>query len=292
MERTDVEDWADPRPNWADKYPLFAAPATGDGSLAELQEAGSITVCAQTDIRPLVYVDGASDDPIGYEVDLLSAAADLLGIEDVKYVNVPFASYIPALQADQCDMLMGGLSPRSDRAGAPGVTFTYAYDHFASALVAAKGSGIDDVSELKGQRIAAVSNSLQASDAATLLDGIGGGEVLDLEDEASVELAVLNGTAQAAVVNLTGFSVSPMAEDLMTLDHQFPSDPPAEFGDEYDVNPYLWGTEAAVTPTSSGDLNVALSVAFDQLHSDGTAQAIYEEWNVYQEGTFDVVHSD
>ena len=57
-DKTTIKSWIDPRPcDWAQKFPLFAPPATGDGSLERVQNAGNLTICAETDQPPGVYAD-------------------------------------------------------------------------------------------------------------------------------------------------------------------------------------------------------------------------------------------
>jgi ABC-type amino acid transport substrate-binding protein len=125
---TTVKSWVDPRPcDWAQKYPLFSPPSTGDGSLERVQKAGQLTICAETDQPPGVYKDPATSKLIGYEPDILQNLVERLGIKKYSYVEVQFPNYIPAIQAKKCDAVVGVIGITSQRAKAPGMKYTWPY---------------------------------------------------------------------------------------------------------------------------------------------------------------------
>ena len=150
-DKTKIKDWADPRPAaWTNTYPLFGPVTTGDGSLKRIQDNGTLKVCAVTSSRPYLFLDTKTQEPIGSDADFSKAVTEQLGIPKFTFVNVDFASLIPALSANRCDVIINSLLIRSDRAKAPGVRYTTPYGFIFDELVVRKDSAVQDDRRLQG----------------------------------------------------------------------------------------------------------------------------------------------
>ncbi|SER84703.1 polar amino acid transport system substrate-binding protein [Propionibacterium cyclohexanicum] len=77
---------------------------------------GELAICtALSTGNPPTYFTDASNKPTGAEIDMANWVAANLGLTP-KYVDVAFASIIPALQAGKCDVIMSSLYIKPDRA--------------------------------------------------------------------------------------------------------------------------------------------------------------------------------
>lgn len=96
---------------WITSAPVMAAPLDIPMPSA-YADSHQITFCANFTNPPReFYEDG---EPAGADVDLALAMADRIGL-DVKWLQVKFAGLITALQAGQCDMIVGELFMKPER---------------------------------------------------------------------------------------------------------------------------------------------------------------------------------
>ena len=116
---------------------------------------GQLTVCtALSTGNPPTYYTDSENKPVGAEIEMADWVAKDLGL-DVKIVDVAFASIIPSLQADKCDVIMASLYIKPERAE---IVDFVPYLMSGSAVAAPKGNpknitGMDDT--LCGLKISA-----------------------------------------------------------------------------------------------------------------------------------------
>jgi ABC-type amino acid transport substrate-binding protein len=280
---TKIKSWVDPRLcAWKTSFPHFAPPSTQDSSLSNAQSKG-LSICAETDIRPIVYPDTKSGKIIGFEPDIMKAITSRLGITNFHYLNIPFPSYIPALQAHKCDVVMGGIAVTSQRADAPGIKYTYPYSRFADVVIVKGSSPYHTLADLRGKKIAVVTGSLEATTAATIAKKLGGGTSLQsYSSVAAPYLAVLSGTDAALIDLLATFKLHPNGNELRALPGLLAA--PVDSG-----SPYYAGSGSIITSSSAGALNSAISLALASMIKDGTLAAILKKWNVYAPGITDFI---
>jgi polar amino acid transport system substrate-binding protein len=88
--------------------------AEASGKLAELQEAGTITVGVANEV-PFGYLDD-DNQPAGIGPDVARAVLQELGIDDMQAQVVEFGELIGGLQAGQFDMITAGMYITPERA--------------------------------------------------------------------------------------------------------------------------------------------------------------------------------
>jgi L-cystine transport system substrate-binding protein len=284
---TDISTWVDPRPcGWAQTYAAFAPAQVGDGSLERLQSKGEIAVCAETDVQPVVYVDPSTGTVTGFEPEILQELTRRLGIARTTFVNIPFVSYIPALQAHKCDLVMGGIVVTSERSKAPGIEYAFPYFRYAEVVVVRADSPYQKVEDLKGKRFASLAGSIEDTTTTQIIATLGGGtDVHRYTAIANVVLAVLNDTDQAFVDPAVLLKLHPRGDELRALPGLLPGAPDQ-------ANPYHPGSGAPITAAADGDLNAAISVGIDSMIQDGSLEKILTKWGVFQPGTTDVIRPD
>jgi ABC-type amino acid transport substrate-binding protein len=285
-DKTTVKSWIDPRPcDWAQKYPLFAPPATGDGSLQRVQNSGELTICAETDQPPGVYSDPTTGKLIGYEPDILQSLVERLGIKKYSYVEVQFPSYIPAIQAKKCDVVFGVIGITSQRAHAPGMRYTWSYFVQGDRVIVLKDSSYQHTSDLKGQKIAVVPGSVEDLEAQQIVADLGGGTaVAEFPTDAVAYTALLSNQAAAVIDVSLALVQRPDASKL----RQLPEPPPAP---PDPTSPYNRLSLAGITASTDNDLNVAMSIALEEMKEDGTLQKIFTANKSYVPGVLNYVGS-
>lgn len=85
----------------------------GEGKLAQLQEAGTVTVGFANE-KPYAYQD-ENGELKGASVDIAKAVFAELGIENVEAQLADFSQLIPGLQAGQFDAVTAGMAINADR---------------------------------------------------------------------------------------------------------------------------------------------------------------------------------
>ncbi len=162
-----------------------------------------------TTYPPFEYeVDGKY---VGIDVDLITAIAEDQGFE-VKLEAMDFKGIIPALQAGQLDIAMGGMSITEERKEV--VDFTDPYFDAGVSLVANKeNTEIQSVEDLKGKKVAVKKGTVGANYAESIVNDIGF-EIIQFDDSPSMFLEVQNGNAAALFEDYPVISYAIAQQDL------------------------------------------------------------------------------
>ena len=138
----------------------LAAPAVPE----RLQKVERLTYCSGMDSPPLVSFDEAQK-PKGLTVDLGLEIAKRLGNKQVQWKVIPFSGLLPALLAQQCDMIVDQLFDKPERRE---VIDIVNYMYSSQAVVVPKGNpkGIKTLDDLSTHKVAV----LNGSTIKTLLD--------------------------------------------------------------------------------------------------------------------------
>ena len=79
--------------------------AAAQDALSEIKKRGQITLGTEFQFAPFEFLQG--DKPVGFDVDLFDLIAKDLGVE-VKWVDLPWVSVLPGLEAKKFDMVVAG----------------------------------------------------------------------------------------------------------------------------------------------------------------------------------------
>ncbi|MFI7483169.1 ectoine/hydroxyectoine ABC transporter substrate-binding protein EhuB [Kocuria sp. M1R5S2] len=178
----------------------------GGGTLAEAQDAGSITVGFAGEAP---YSFEENGELTGATVALHREIFEELGIEELEGVNTDFGSLIPGLTAGRFDAVSAGMSilpERCEQAAFSNPEFMY-----TTALMVAEGNPhglqtLDDVAADPDVQLVTMTGAIESSYADSL--GIDNREVATPQDGMD---AVTNGRAD--VFALTGISLNWMADN-------------------------------------------------------------------------------
>ena len=244
--------------------PAAESPEGGDD--LGLFKAGDLTICANLETPPNIYVD-EDGKPIGVEVDIANALADELGLT-TNILEYDFAGLIPALQAQQCDTIISTLYIKPEREEIA---------NFVPYLIS--GSGIA-VSKENPANITGFDESLCGTKAIGINGATG---ALLLEEKSAeceenglpkIEITLLDSAADALQQVLSGQVDAFMdASELMTF-YEAESDgafvPVGAVVDTIRIG--------AATLKDNAPLHEALQGAFDAIVEDGTYADILAKW--------------
>lgn len=235
-----------------------------------IQTNGTLKICtAFSTGNPPTYFTDAENKPVGAEVEMGDWVAHDLGLE-ASFVDVAFASIVPALQAGKCDVIMSSLYIKPERAK---VVDFVPYLMSGSAVAVPKGNpkkitGMDD--SLCGLKISAAV-----------------GKTATLQAEAQVEQCAKDGKPElklvqtdqttAAVQQLVTGQVDAYAgETPVVLYYQQKQQDSFEMAGK-EFAPIEVG--AAVTKGNS-TLADALTASFKKLNDSGDYAKILAKWNM------------
>ena len=160
----------------------------------EVIEAGALTVCSDMPYKPFESMkDG---EPVGFDIDLMREVTADLGLRLVmKDTDFDAIQSGDALNTNQCDVAISAMTITGERARV--IDFSSPYFDASQALVVVKGSGIDSLDDLAGQKIGVQSGTtgeLYVTDNAP-----SSADVMPLEDAAAMEDALTSRAVGAAV---------------------------------------------------------------------------------------------
>lgn len=161
---------------------------------AEIVKRGKVRIGVLIGSPPMGMVD-SSGNPIGYDVDTATLIAKYMGVP-AELVPLTPPARIPALQAGKVDFLVSTLAPTPARALT--VDFTIPYNAFQMAIMAAKGSTVKSLDDLKGKSIGVNRGSSQ--EAALVRLAIPNLKLTRFEDDSTVVQALVAGQVDTIAV--------------------------------------------------------------------------------------------
>ena len=225
---------------------------------------GTWTIGSDIAYAPIEFLDD-SDEPVGLDIDLANAMAEVMGVEAV-FENAAFDGLIPALTSERYDSLMSAMSVNPERDEQ--VDFIE-YFNAGSGIIVAAGNpeGIQGADDLCGKTVAVQEGTIQVEYleqlSATCADGAI--EIRRFPTDPEAVQALISGQADAEIADfpVAAYSAAQSNGALEVIPNQI------------DPGPY----GIAVRPDSD-ELEEALQQAFDQLVEDGTYDEILEKWNL------------
>lgn len=237
-----------------------AASPTGDGSLARVQQAGAMKVCAVDGLLP--YSSSDAKTP-GFEVEIAQALAKKLNVT-AQQVWGSWDGLIPQLTSKQCDAIVDGLFITDERKK----TVTFAGDEYASGetiLVPDSDTTTKGISDLKGKKIGV----LQGSVTVDVLKAAGLGDELQIyPDQNTIILELNNGRIQAA------FLEAPSAAWALKQDESLKIKLVKEYVPDQRFN------AGVAVRQEDKDLATAIGTALTEMRSDGTIEGILNKYGV------------
>jgi polar amino acid transport system substrate-binding protein len=228
---------------------------TTTSSGVKLVEEDTLTICTHLPYEPFEFTD--SGEVVGFDIDVLKIGADAENW-DTNVVDIPWETIVSgeALNTGQCDVAAGAMTITPEREAV--MDFTEPYFEATQALIAKAGSGVGDLSDLGGKRIA-VQEGTTGEDYVRK-NAPEGAEIVSYEDSVLMMQAVKTGKADAGV------------NDNGLLYRFVDQNPDVEV-----VTEFKTGEEYGFS-VKKDENDELLTVLNDAIADKGAYDAAYEEW--------------
>jgi len=233
-----------------------ASEPSAAGSAAATEEAGVLRVGTEGTYSPFSFHDPASNDLTGYDVDVITAVADRLGME-VEFSEVPFDAIFAGLEAGRYDVIANQVTITEERQEL--YDFTAPYTVSTGAIVTrADDTSVAGLEDIAGKTSAQSSTSNWAEVAS----GAG----------ATVE--AVEGFTQAVTLLKQGRVDVTINDDLAVLNYlETTGDTSLKVAARTDDR-----SEQAFALVKDSELTEQVDGALAELRSDGTLAEISDTW--------------
>ncbi|WP_374946789.1 amino acid ABC transporter substrate-binding protein [Agreia sp.] len=222
-------------------------------SLAAIQESGVLTVGTEGTYKPFTFHEDGTGDLTGYDVEIITAVADKLGV-DVKFEETQWDAIFAGLEAGRFDVIANQVSINDERTAKYDFSEPYTVSP-GVIIVKDDNADITSFADLSGKTTA---QSLTSNWYA-----------LAQENGANVE--AVEGWAQAVALLEQGRVDATVNDNLTFLDYEKQKgDTGLRIAAETD-DPSL---NAFVFTKGNTELQEAVDKALDELRADGTLAEI------------------
>lgn len=241
-------------------------PSGGDidiSGVPELQD-GTLTIGSDIAYPPIEFIDEATGDPAGLDIDLANAIGEVLGVE-VEFQNAVFDGLIQELVTERYDIIMSAMSVNPERDEQ--VDFIEYFNAGTGIIIeAGNPDGIETAEDLCGKNVSVQQGTIQVDLLEALNeqceDDI---NILQFQTDPEAVQALLAGQADAELADypVAGYSASQNEGEIELV--------------PTNIDPGPYGI--AMRPDSD-ELEEVLQQALDQIIEDGTYDEILEKWNL------------
>jgi ABC-type amino acid transport substrate-binding protein len=230
--------------------------SASDSDVAAVKKAGVLKVGTEGTYSPFSYHDPQTNDLVGYDVEVIKAVADKLGVK-VEYVETPWDAIFAGLTSKRFDVVANQVTRNAEREGLYGLSSTYTVSEGVIAT-RADDSSITSLADLKGKKSAQslTSNWAQvAKDAGADVESVEGfTQAVTLLKQKRVDATVNDNLAVLEYQKSTGDTSIKVA---------------AKTGDT---------SEQVIATRKGSDLLPAIDQALADLQKDGTLKRISEKY--------------
>lgn len=217
-----------------------------------------LVVGTDTNYVPFEFLDAESGEYIGFDMDLLAAIAEEVGFE-YELKPMDFAGIIPALQTENLDLAIAGISMNPVREETIDFSEPY-YDAGTAILVRSDEEAIQTADDLKG-KVVATKQGTASYEYVTEIKEIK--EVVPFPniDQAYMELE--KGSADAVVFDLPSllYYINTEAEGRVKL-----------------LDDLLEGQTFGIAFPKGSPLKTEVDLALAKLKEDGSYDKLHEKW--------------
>ncbi len=236
-----------------------ASEEAGGLTLADVQEAGELVVGTEGTYSPFSFhADGGTGELTGYDVDVITAVAEELGV-DVRFEETQWDAIFAGLDSGRWDVIANQVSINPEREER--YLFSTPYTYSPGVLIVPTDSEIQSFDDLEG---ATSAQSLTSNWA-------------EVATEAGATVEGVEGFAQAVELLRTGRVDATINDRLTFLDYQ-----QAQGGGDIGVDIVAETdevSESAVTlRQGSEELQAAIDEALATLAADGTLAEISDRY--------------
>lgn len=191
-------------------------------TLEEVKKKGVLVAGVKDSLPPFGYVDEATRQIVGYDVDFVKAFADKLGVK-LELKPVTSASRMPQLNEGNIDIIAATMTKTPERAQQ--IDFSYTYFATGQKFLVKKGT-VKTMADLEGKKIGTAKGSTSEQNVTK---SIPSAQVLSFDDYPQAFLALQQGKVFAVTTDesiLAGMrGKAPNKEDFEIPDLQISDEP-------------------------------------------------------------------
>ena len=237
----------------------------------DLITPGTLTVGSDTTYPPQEYIDTTTSKPAGFDVDLITAIAQRMGLK-AKIVTTKFETIFDDLSNKRSDVVISAVTINPDRQKK--FDFIPYFNAGESLLVqAGNPKNIKSVSDLCGQPVGVQTGTVEQTDLQTANDAC------KKAGKPAINLTILQD--QTAVVQLLANArVVATYQDSPVTDY-YNKQHPGQFTVGGSV--VNAAQEGIVVRKGDTSMFTAVKTAFDQLKTAGTYRSLIQKWGLTNE---------
>lgn len=225
-----------------------------------LIEDGKLTVVAELGFAPFEYMDEKTGEPVGFDVDVINAVAEKMGLTASYLPNQKFDTLVPIIkQGGKADVSIAAVTITDERLES--VDFSEPYLDSNQAIVVAKGSSETEetLNDASKQVVCQGGTTGDEWIGENLPDAVR----VPVDDVTAALAGVQTGRYQAMVVDLpvASYMLSQSFSDLEIV-KEIPT------GEQYGI----------AVSKDNPELTQAVNKALEDMKSDGTMKEIETKW--------------
>lgn len=225
-----------------------------------LIEDGKLTVVAELGFAPFEYMDEKTGEPVGFDVDVINAVAEKMGLTASYLPNQKFDTLVPIIkQGGKADVSIAAVTITDERMES--VDFSEPYLDSNQAIVVAKGSSETEetLNDASKQVVCQGGTTGDEWIGENLPDAVR----VPVDDVTAALTGVQTGLYQAMVVDLpvASYMLSQSFSDLEIV-KEIPT------GEQYGI----------AVSKDNPELTQAVNKALEDMKSDGTMKEIETKW--------------
>lgn len=236
-----------------------AASSSSDDSYTLVKD-GTLTVVAELGFAPFEYMNDKTGDPEGFDVDVINAVADKMGLQCEYLPNQKFDTLVPLIkQGGKADVSIAAITITGEREES--VDFSEPYLDSNQAIVAIKGSTETEISLNDASKQVVCQGGTTGNDWIT--ENLPNATCVPVDDVTAALTGVQTGLYNAMVVDL------PVAKYMLTN----------SFSDLDIIEEIATGEQYGIAISKDNpNLTKAVNKALEDMKSDGTMDSIETKW--------------
>jgi polar amino acid transport system substrate-binding protein len=236
----------------------LSAPALAGDTLAAVKQKGVLVAGVKDSLPPFGYVDEKTRELVGYDIDIVRAIAQRLGVR-LEIKPVTSASRMAQLSEGNIDLIAATMTKTAERAQQ--VDYSHTYFVTGQKFLVKKGS-VTQLKDLEGKRIGTAKGSTSEQNVAKALPAA---KVLSFDDYPQAFLALQQGKVFAVTTDesiLAGILAKAPNKTLFEI--------PA-----LSISHELYGLGMR---KGDAELAAAVNRALLETEASGQAKAIFAKW--------------
>lgn len=176
------------------------------------EDAKKLIMGTSADYPPYETMDLATEEVIGFDVDIAKHITSELGYE-LEVVDIDFNGLIPAIESGRVDFVLAGMTPDEERK--KNVDFSDIYYQATNLIVTKGDAAISSLEDLKGMKVGVQLGSVQEEEAEVLAEDHGF-EVVKLNRVPEIIQELMAGRIDAILMEDTVAEGHLEAQDQLT----------------------------------------------------------------------------